>query len=66
VKQAPLLRSPLGPDCARRLGQNVPAPVIFPLMLLAVTAVLVLGNAVAAIPARAAARTQRARGQRCG
>jgi hypothetical protein len=36
----------------------VPAPVISPLTLLALPAVLVLANAIAAIPARAAARTQ--------
>jgi len=36
----------------------VPAPVISPLTLLAFPAVLVLANAIAAIPARAAARTQ--------
>jgi hypothetical protein len=38
----------------------VPAPVISPLTLLALPAVLVLANAIAAIPARAAARTQAA------
>ncbi len=36
----------------------VPAPVISPLTLLAVPAVLLLANAIAAIPARAAGRTQ--------
>ena len=36
----------------------VPAPVISPLTLLAITAVLLLANAIAAIPARSAARTQ--------
>jgi len=36
----------------------VPAPVISPLLLLAVPAVLLLANAIAAVPARAAARTQ--------
>jgi ABC-type antimicrobial peptide transport system permease subunit len=36
----------------------VPAPVIAPLTLLAFPAVVVLANAIAAIPARAAARTQ--------
>jgi len=36
----------------------VPVPVISPLTLLAVPAVLVLANAIAAIPARKAARTQ--------
>lgn len=36
----------------------VPAPVISPLTLLAVPAVLAAANAIAAIPARAAARTQ--------
>jgi predicted lysophospholipase L1 biosynthesis ABC-type transport system permease subunit len=36
----------------------VPAPVISPLLLLAIPAVLVLANAIAAIPARSAARTQ--------
>ena len=36
----------------------VPAPVISPLTLLAFPAVLLLANAIAAIPARAAARTQ--------
>lgn len=36
----------------------VPAPVISPLMLLAVPAVVLLANAIAAIPARAAGRTQ--------
>jgi predicted lysophospholipase L1 biosynthesis ABC-type transport system permease subunit len=35
-----------------------PVPVISPGLLLAVPAVLVLANAVAAIPARTAARTQ--------
>ena len=36
----------------------VPAPVISPLTLLAIPAVLLLANAIAAIPARSAARTQ--------
>jgi hypothetical protein len=36
----------------------VPAPVLSPLLLLAVPAVLLLANAIAAVPARAAARTQ--------
>jgi ABC-type antimicrobial peptide transport system permease subunit len=36
----------------------VPAPVTSPLTLLAVPAVLLLANAIAAIPARAAGRTQ--------
>jgi ABC-type antimicrobial peptide transport system permease subunit len=36
----------------------VPAPVISPLLLLAVPAVLLLANAIAAVPARSAARTQ--------
>ena len=36
----------------------VPAPVISPLTLLAIPAVLVLANAIAAVPARSAARTQ--------
>ena len=36
----------------------VPAPVISPLLLLAIPAVLVLANAIAAIPARSAAQTQ--------
>lgn len=36
----------------------VPAPVISPLTLLAIPAVLLLANAIAAIPARTAARTQ--------
>jgi ABC-type lipoprotein release transport system permease subunit len=36
----------------------VPAPVISPLLLLAIPAVLLLANAIAAVPARAAARTQ--------
>jgi hypothetical protein len=36
----------------------VPAPVISPLVLLSVPAVLLLANAIAAIPARAAGRTQ--------
>jgi len=36
----------------------VPAPVISPLVLLAIPAVLLLANAIAAIPARSAARTQ--------
>ena len=35
-----------------------PVPVISPLVLLAIPAIIVLANAVAAIPARAAARTQ--------
>jgi predicted lysophospholipase L1 biosynthesis ABC-type transport system permease subunit len=35
----------------------VPAPVISPLTLLAIPAVLLLANAIAAIPARTAART---------
>jgi len=35
-----------------------PVPVISPLLLLSVPAVLVLANAVAAVPARAAASTQ--------
>lgn len=36
----------------------VPAPVISPLLLLAIPAVLLLANAIAAVPARSAARTQ--------
>ena len=36
----------------------MPAPVISPLTLLAIPAVLLLANAIAAIPARSAARTQ--------
>jgi hypothetical protein len=36
----------------------VPAPVISPLLLLAVPAVLLLANAIASVPARSAARTQ--------
>ena len=36
----------------------VPAPVISPLTLLAIPAVLVLANVIAAIPARAAGRTK--------
>jgi hypothetical protein len=36
----------------------VPAPVISPLTLLAIPAVLLLANAIAAVPARTAARTQ--------
>jgi hypothetical protein len=36
----------------------VPAPVVSPLTLLAIPAVLLLANAIAAIPARSAARTQ--------
>jgi hypothetical protein len=36
----------------------VPAPVISPLTLLAIPAVLVLANVIAAVPARSAARTQ--------
>jgi hypothetical protein len=36
----------------------VPAPVISPLTLLAIPAVLLLANAIAAVPARSAARTQ--------
>jgi ABC-type antimicrobial peptide transport system permease subunit len=35
-----------------------PVPVISPLVLLAIPAIIVVANAVAAIPARAAARTQ--------
>ena len=35
-----------------------PVPVISPLVLLAITAIIVLANAVAAFPARAAAHTQ--------
>jgi ABC-type proline/glycine betaine transport system permease subunit len=35
-----------------------PVPVISPLVLLAIPAIIVLANAVAALPARAAARTQ--------
>ena len=35
----------------------VPAPVISPLTLLAIPAVVLLANAIAAIPARTAART---------
>jgi len=38
----------------------IPAPVISPLVLLAIPAVLLLANAIAAIPARSAARTQAA------
>jgi hypothetical protein len=38
----------------------VPVPVISPLTLLAIPAVLLLANAIAAIPARSAARTQSA------
>lgn len=36
----------------------VPTPVISPLLLLAIPAVLLLANAIAAVPARSAARTQ--------